>query len=415
MSNSTNQNATASWSGYSHQGQVGLLVAIKKIIELLASDGERLTDYHVEFEIEEDAAIYKLNDGTKEYLSIHQVKAKYSSGSEKVGKYKEALKNFSQTSCPEKYLHTSKEIENWDKETFDNPQSVLRYEYESGKNYCDTSSIDGYLNIEISRIVGENETGRIQTALHRISNNLDQRIRKEHQEKKGVKKEMKVVFGLDKLYSLILDNSDFDQRLLCALRRKLVKYYYEFFRDIVFDQDGLDYKNDPPKSFTDISNQIFSLDDDSFGEFLNLLDLSKDQDDFDVYSLNRDGLIDVFYLTLFNACCANVDSKLKNESVHYGLENDSFQRVITAINSSKNREGRIAENYLRNWRFNILRWEPHYIINKEIKGRLIEKAPDIKPRTIGISEKGEKDAFMRHANESAFITINDAKDELNDA
>jgi hypothetical protein len=411
MSNSTNQNATASWSGYSHQGQVGLLVAIKKMIELNSLELD-LANYFVEFEKEEDAAVYKIENDTKEYISIHQVKAKYSSGSKKLSKYAKAIKEFSTTICSEKYLHTSLEIDNWSSTTEINPENVSRYEYEDGVTYCDTSKIDDYLILELKKILGENETGGVEIALNRISNELDQRIRKEHKEKNGVKKEMNVVLCLEELYQSILDKTDFNQELLCSLRRKLIKYYHEFLRDIVFQTDEFCDEDDLPLGFTKILEDIFFLEDNPFGEFLKLLDLSKDQNDYDLHSLDRNGVIDVFYLALFNAHAGHRDSTLENESVSYTLEKDSYSRLITSINTSKNREGRVAENYLRNWKLNVLKWEPHYIINKEIKGKLIEIAPDIKPRTIGMAEQVKNDAFMRSTNESSFITIDDAKDEL---
>ena len=66
-----NRNATASWSGYSHQGQVGLLVALRKMREA----GIDLSSHFVQFETREDVAIYQLIPGAPpSYKTIHQVR-----------------------------------------------------------------------------------------------------------------------------------------------------------------------------------------------------------------------------------------------------------------------------------------------------------------------------------------------------
>ena len=70
------RNATASWSGFSHQGQVGLLIAIRKMRE----NGIDLTNHYLEYEKKEDVAICQRTNGITQYLSVHQVKAYYSNG-----------------------------------------------------------------------------------------------------------------------------------------------------------------------------------------------------------------------------------------------------------------------------------------------------------------------------------------------
>jgi hypothetical protein len=54
MSEDSNRNATASWSGFSHQGQVGLLIALRD----LQKDGVDKDNNYVLFEKHEDVAVY---------------------------------------------------------------------------------------------------------------------------------------------------------------------------------------------------------------------------------------------------------------------------------------------------------------------------------------------------------------------
>ena len=43
-------NATSSWSGYNHQGKVGIFLALKELSELLQKD-EDFCNYSVQFDI----------------------------------------------------------------------------------------------------------------------------------------------------------------------------------------------------------------------------------------------------------------------------------------------------------------------------------------------------------------------------
>lgn len=74
MSNSSQRNATSSWSGFSHQGKVGILVALVEINKLLSED-RPLEDWIMCQENVEDFDIKKGD----EVKSRHQVKA-YSEG-----------------------------------------------------------------------------------------------------------------------------------------------------------------------------------------------------------------------------------------------------------------------------------------------------------------------------------------------
>ncbi|MBK9247175.1 MAG: hypothetical protein IPM69_03460 [Ignavibacteria bacterium] len=143
------RNATASWSGFSHQGQVGLLIAIRKLKE----KGISLTNHFLELEKKEDVAICKRENGNEQYLSVHQVKAYYSDGGHLISSYKSVLKgrveyqkdgdklptgNFiaGDWCNADNFLHTVVMICDWTDEKIaqiGNTHNVKRYEY-SKKN-----------------------------------------------------------------------------------------------------------------------------------------------------------------------------------------------------------------------------------------------------------------------------------------
>jgi len=64
------RNATASWSGYNHQGKVGLLVALRKINSLFGTNPD-LAEYVMEDGVQEGVKIQHLNT----VIEVHRVKA----------------------------------------------------------------------------------------------------------------------------------------------------------------------------------------------------------------------------------------------------------------------------------------------------------------------------------------------------
>lgn len=58
------------WESYDYQGHIALYVSLENIYELLIK-GEKLNNYELQIEGEEDFSLLKNN----KYLSLHQVKA----------------------------------------------------------------------------------------------------------------------------------------------------------------------------------------------------------------------------------------------------------------------------------------------------------------------------------------------------
>ena len=112
--------ATCSWNGYNHQGKLALWYALKKILELYdcgKSEAENLAlfdKYFLEIEYLEDFSFGKFSeDGTAEYLFIHQVKNHEKTNA---SEYDSALLGLvaqikERNSIQKAYLHTTQKIE----------------------------------------------------------------------------------------------------------------------------------------------------------------------------------------------------------------------------------------------------------------------------------------------------------------
>ncbi|HEL1198458.1 TPA: hypothetical protein TVL19_001682, partial [Streptococcus equi subsp. zooepidemicus] len=100
-------NATSSWSGYNHQGQVGIFLALKELRVLLQKSKD-YNDYSVEFEKEDGEDVDIVQNNT--VISRHQVKAKTTS--KNLNAYKDVLERFNITDVGEdsRYLHTIREV-----------------------------------------------------------------------------------------------------------------------------------------------------------------------------------------------------------------------------------------------------------------------------------------------------------------
>ena len=105
--------ATPSWSGYNYQGKVALYVALDKICELLSNGRiSEISDFSLELEWVEDFSIINESRGSKEYKTIHQVKAL---NTIEINDYGEAIfglaaKTIEYNTIEEAYLHTWKSV-----------------------------------------------------------------------------------------------------------------------------------------------------------------------------------------------------------------------------------------------------------------------------------------------------------------
>lgn len=126
----SSRNATSTWSGFSHQGKVGILIALLEMERLGPIDDDELQKWHLEYEVSEDITIWN-NDTV---ASRHQVKANNSSG-HLYSTYSAAIDKFECADTPEdaRFLHTTREVVDFQQ---DNTNKVKLYSYPDGKKYC---------------------------------------------------------------------------------------------------------------------------------------------------------------------------------------------------------------------------------------------------------------------------------------
>lgn len=153
--------ATPSWSGYTHQGKVGLITALQEIGILI--DGtdsghlaEELSKWLLVFEGAED---FEITNESDIIWSRHQVKAYPESTDQKdynkvllphKDKAGDLVEGFNTTNVRdgECYLHTVVEISDWQDDGDTNPQKIKLYTYGTGNKYCDYSKTGDYDKLE---------------------------------------------------------------------------------------------------------------------------------------------------------------------------------------------------------------------------------------------------------------------------
>ncbi len=395
----SNRNATASWSGFSHQGQVGILVALREMNKIAK---EEYDSHFLEYETREDVAIYKQPlGGDKEYLSVHQVKAYYSAGNNTKVKYNEVL-NGDFELCGNDFLHTVVSIEDWETSTTTNNNSVKRFKYSNNKYHCDTNEIESLIKEELKTSLGEDE-GRIALALKRLTFELDSKIRTEH--KKKYKPLFKVFFSMSRLNEVIKDNSDFDNSNIYNQR----KTFYSLFINLVkihdTEESHLQIIN------VDIIDVIYQLPDNDFVLFLQRLSLNESVDESGNHLLqfSQDGFRSVFFKLLLEI--TESLPILEEGSVKYSLTGRKEKFVLTTINEDEINAANVVRNILQNMKSQNLLWDNHELINREINKKLIDLIPNIKNVPTGIVDDGNK--FMSFAKGNGLIDRETAKTILN--
>lgn len=268
------RNATASWSGYLHQGKVGILVALREI-NILLDAGNNLGKWSIKFENAEDFDI--INNG--KVKSRHQVKAykdaKYPNDLKDVlstlqyrfdevsGKVKMISPGFKiykydqkgnileiEVDDDSRYLHTITEIlyfglsiEDFKKQCNnasiihrDNPNKIKLYEYTDTEKYCPLSTLDSedkltmYSIKELKKIlIREDHTEKENISwqkgvLESITAELDKEIREKHIEGDNSYPEI----SFQKIYELIVTNTQFIKSNIQSLREKFVTFWEEF-------------------------------------------------------------------------------------------------------------------------------------------------------------------------------------------
>ncbi|MGV0995997.1 ABC-three component system protein [Empedobacter falsenii] len=399
-----NRNATASWSGYSHQGQVGLLVALRKLQE----DGIDLSNHFVEFENTEDVAIYeKAQDDSKNFISVHQVKAYYSAGNNTKSKYTAVLNDPFQGSGT-RYLHTVVEIADWATSTVTNNNNVERYPYSSTQFHCDTTDIEQFIKDELETILID-KPYHIEVAYKKISFALDNLIRNEH--KKASKKLFDIKLSLQEILEIINNEDEFIQKDIYECR----KIFYDTFKEII---QYIGIEEEKREILEEgVIKWINELDDDNFRKFLVYLNLNESKTNLSKSHIlsNKNGLKQVFFHVLLEAI--DLEPLSTNNVVKFIKKNYPSELVLTAIIEEEMFKSLAIKNILENLDSMNLLWENHQLINKEIDANLITDNPDFKSipedGSGTIDSKNNRNRFMYYSN-TELISRQKAIQLLND-
>jgi hypothetical protein len=350
----SNRNATASWSGYSHQGQVGLLVALRKLQE----HGLDLNTHYVQFETHEDVAIYEEPIGRpRVYLTVHQVKAYYSAANVYKSTYDGVLNgNFEAGNV--RYLHTVVAISDWDTSSTTNTNNILRYNYTSTQNHCGTTDIEAFIKTELNNIL-KAASSVIDEAYFRLAFELDHRIRQEHQ--KASKDDFDIKFSLHEINELIRSAETFTKKDIYDCRKLFYDTYIEVIAAEDLTQDRIDSIQD------NIIKQINSLDDSNFLLFLQRLNLNETPERLKQTQIyyNGPGLKQIFFRMIIDI--VHTEPSLIENVVKYNKDAEPSKFVLTAIIEEEREQLTVVENILTNLKSQNFLWENHSLINRNIE------------------------------------------------
>ena len=279
-------NATSSWSGYNHQGQVGIFLALKEL-NMLIQNGKDFRDYSVQFEKEdgEDVDIVKWT----EVISRHQVKAK--KNKKNLNDYKDVLTGFKKDGVDEnsRYLHTICDVVGFDlsEEEFKelpykpkfipNVNNVKLYEYPNGNKYCELSNtseskIDNFCKAEIKSLLTshspnlKDDDDHIKETLFELKDLLCTKIREAHEAGGSVNP----VILFPDIYDIVTSTEKRERQSIRRAKGLFALYWNENFDN---DVDNT------------IINEILNLADDDFKNLL--IDMNPDNRISQLQDLNN--------------------------------------------------------------------------------------------------------------------------------
>jgi hypothetical protein len=395
------RNATASWSGYAHQGKIGFLVALRKL-KALHGTNSNLSTYYISYETREDIAISENGD----VIEVHQVKA-FTSGTT-IGSYTSALTAFEACNGGN-FLHTVREIENWDNLTpGQNPRSVSRYLYGPAKNYCLLTEIDAVIDTEIEQLLTLTNHAQRNSAQWRKNvfadflGALDKKIRIEHSTKQQAN--YNVSFTLDEISEITVNRGTRAIGILSSIKQQMYDAYVEFLVDL--DNGQVIISAAKEKLISESIEHIYTLSDIDFEQFLRDINPHSTQGISFAQCVTTDEyFIKENFQAIFIECIREIDNSQfqqpDNTPPHYFKEK---YYLLTSINSPRAHLQKCARRILLNDQATFTRFETDYIINENHSGELLHLASGLKdydPNKFYIGKK------------VSFITKTDAINQLN--
>ncbi|HEL9633621.1 TPA: hypothetical protein U0K44_000433 [Streptococcus suis] len=373
------RNAVSSWSGYNHQGKVGIFLAIREL--------KKLTDARDDYS--KYKLIFEKNGGedvdicySTTVVSRHQVKAK------KDGKYPNDYANVRTinsenchtgyqilgTTNQDRYLHVICEVNGWDmdksafKKSYSgakyvpNKSKVQLYTYPDGEKYCNLvggriSPIDDFCIADIkeilkhSNITLSNDEDHIEETLLEINELVSRRISSAHNAGKGV---YPVIYF--KELNKIITSTEKRQRQSIRRAKNLFALYWN---------ENLD--NDADNT---VINEILNLAEDDFENLL--IDLHPDGKILDLKKINNlDNLVDRYSIKyiFYNFLKWCKEEKFMLDNLHYQTNQESFR--LSLINAPKAAAGEVKDSIMQNIGRRLIRtiFDTDYLINMNIDGR----------------------------------------------
>lgn len=396
-----NRNATSSWSGYIHQGKVGFLVALRQLRQCIET-GVSYEEYSIRYENAED---FDIIDNNGQVLSRHQVKA-YTNGNEREtysdlfniqtrkfedGKEKIDTKGFQihefdgsgkavrevvRSDC--RFLHVIVDVPDFklskddylekysDRTKYtDNDSCVSLYAYNQTENlfYCPVSQEDSndkirdYCIAEIKDILElrHNLLKGVpshfgQVYLRYVGSLLDHSIGKAHNE--SVFPE--ISFG--EIIAVIEAEVPKDE--VYEMKNTLIYSWEKYHRDYVSDISDDDFK-----LMDKIINQLLSMSQEEFCEFVRMvLPHEKSDEDF----------LKIFNITLLERIFYSLIKDVRKFSFkHYSFLDEvkkSYRFSLIDIEESPGRIATVIKNIIDNSEFLKATFNHDFLINRDIDG-----------------------------------------------
>ncbi|MGN7894251.1 ABC-three component system protein [Bacillus sp. 22475] len=438
--------ATPTWSGFNHQGQVALLIALDLINEKNIISFEEASPYKLELEWIEDIAIKK----NEEYVSIHQVKA-YKSNN--LSLYSDAIwmllgKSY-HFNIQNSYLHTVmavthdseniKALEAGDKSTcykevilqnnvFDEVHSKFAsYSYEGEKNYCELTEIDGLIKKRIGEYINKLEnvpktSTQIDITYLLLSELIHINVLKRHSKiQQGLvtqnnqsRTDIDCVAFSD-ILAVLFEN--YEESSGEYYIQELKKIFCGSAEEFLVDLNEQESTKEEIESFLLIVNYISALEKDDFLLFCKMISPNEKVNVLNLSSchtlLPKYGLYDSF----FNAIntIKRAPEKDRNE-IKYILDNKIY--LPTAINASDRQARNIARKILNNETMLDYLFHIDTMISERIEMESIahfaEKINEISPSEMGeVDVNNREEDRITRMKKIRMVTINTSKEELN--
>jgi len=340
--------ATSIWSGYNHQGRVGLFVGLREVNRLKDRENQDLNKWKLIFELGEDFQIIHETDyDTIEVVSRHQVKAYNSTAPSKYSKVftrhqKKNSKdeivtdedgtpimeegfNVEGVQPDSRFIHVIKEL---DISEWQNDYGIQLYEYpaenesDPPKKYCDfsraTQSDDELMRLAVREIEQATRKNVTEASLiwKELQHSLQTRISVAHHEKSFVE------YTLHELQTAISN----PESLVAYDADKGRQSVLEYGEDFIGEREDLPTFTDSERSrVVSYIQDLTTLDNDSLLASLRYLHINNSG----FLGVNSNGMKKVVYTTLSRI----VSCEYEPNCIQYNKDGSSY--ILTVINEMK--------------------------------------------------------------------------------